>query len=477
MTYSSGIKSLAADVVFSAEIDLTKPNTKSGNGSFNGMVDEAEEIRPPHFSDEALALSFADQHEDDLRYVAKFGRWLSWDGRRWRFDDTLHAFDLARIICREAAASCNKPSTATALASAKTVAAVARLARADRRLAARSDQWDSDPWLLNTPGGVIDLRNGNILPHRPEYCMTKITSVPPGGKCPLFRAFLERVTGDDAELCDYLKRLFGYSLTGITREHVLAFLWGTGANGKSVLLTTVAGILHDYHKTAPVETFTASHNERHPTDLAGLAGARLVTAVETEEGRRWAESKIKTLTGGDTIAARFMRQDFFEFVPQFKLVIGGNHKPGLRSVDEATSRRIHLIPFTVTIPAEQRDHELAEKLKDEWPGILSWMIEGCLEWQRGGLSPPEAVKAATAEYLSAEDAIAAWISDCCERAPSAFEATTHLYESFAAWAERSGEFAGSRKHFRQKLILQNLTEKNNGFARGFTGLRIVRQDT
>jgi putative DNA primase/helicase len=307
--------------------------------------------------------------------------------------------------------------------------------------------------------------------------MTKITSVPPGGACPIFRAFLDRVTGSDAELGNYLKRLFGYSLTGITREHVLAFLYGTGANGKSVLLTTVAGILHDYHRAAPIETFTASQNERHPTDLAGLAGARLVTASETEEGRRWAESKIKALTGGDTIAARFMRQDFFEFVPQFKLVIGGNHKPGLRSIDEAISRRIHLVPFTVTIPPEQRDPELADKLKAEWPGILSWMIEGCLEWQRGGLSPPEAVKAATHEYLSAEDAIAAWISDCCERAPSAFEATTHLYESFTAWAERSGEFAGSRKHFRQKLILQNLAEKNNGFARGFTGLRIVGQDT
>jgi putative DNA primase/helicase len=199
-------------------------------------------------------------------------------------------------------------------------------------------------------------------------------------------------------------------------------------------------------------------------------GARLVTASETEEGRRWAESKLKTLTGGDRVKARFMRQDFFEFVPQFKLVIAGNHKPGLRNVDEAIRRRFHLVPFEVTIPLEERDPELAEKLKAEWPGILGWMVEGCLEWQRDGLSPPEAVRAATAEYLNAEDSVTAWIADCCERMPTAFEATVDLYASFTAWCERSGEFAGARKHFREKLMLQELTEKNISVARGFVGV-------
>jgi putative DNA primase/helicase len=307
--------------------------------------------------------------------------------------------------------------------------------------------------------------------------MTKVTAVAPGGACPIFHTFINRITGGDVELASYLKRLFGYGLTGVTREHVLAFLHGRGANGKSVLLGTIAGIMSDYHTTAPIETFTASHGDRHPTDLAGLMGARLVSASETEEGRRWAESKIKTLTGGDPVKARFMRQDFFEFIPQFKLAIAGNHKPGLRNVDEAIRRRFHLVPFEVTIPPEERDPELAEKLKAEWPGILGWMIKGCLEWQRDGLSPPEAVKAATNEYLNSEDAVAGWIADCCERKPSWFEATVDLYASFAAWAERSGEFAGSRKHFREKLILQKLAEKNTGVARGFIGLRIIRGDT
>ena len=153
-----------------------------------------------------------------------------------------------------------------------------------------------------------------------------------------------------------------------------------------MLLSTVAGIMGDYHRSAPIETFTASNGDRHPTDLAGLRGARLVTATETEEGRRWAESRIKMLTGGDAVSARFMRQDFFEYKPAFKLFIAGNHKPSLRSVDEAIRRRFHLMPFAVTIPPEERDGELTEKLKAEWPGILAWMIEGALMWQTDGLA-------------------------------------------------------------------------------------------
>jgi putative DNA primase/helicase len=329
------------------------------------------EDRPPAFSDEALALRFAERHAGDLRYVAAWNKWLSWSGTHWRFDDTLHAFDLARRICREAAAECNKSKIAVAIASAKTVAAVERLARTDRRIAATIEQWDADPLLLNTPDGVLDLRTGDSRLHRANDHMTKIAAVGPRGNCPRFLAFLERITSRDGELVAYLRRVFGYALTGVTREHALFFGYGTGANGKSVLLPTVAGILGDYHKTAPIESFVASTGDRQPTNLAGPRGARLVSATETEEGRRWAEAKIKQLTGGDTVSARFMRQDFFEFRPQFKLFVASNHKPSLRSVDEAIRRRFHLVPFAVTIPDEERDGEVAEKLKDEWPGILA----------------------------------------------------------------------------------------------------------
>jgi putative DNA primase/helicase len=264
----------------------------------------------------------------------------------------------------------------------------------------------------------------------------------------------------------------GYALTGTTQEHALFFLHGTGANGKSTFINAVTTVLGDYHRAAAIETFTASHNERHPTDLAGLRGARLVTSVETEEGRRWAESKIKALTGGDKIAARFMRQDFFEFSPTFKLVIAGNHKPGLRSVDEAMRRRIHLVPFTVVIPSRERDKGLGDRLHAEMPGILVWMIDGCIEWQKRGLSPPKAVLDATAAYLEAEDAMAAWLDEVGTRDLEAWEATKDLFASWKEWADKAGEYAGTMKRFVQNLEMHGLVPERKNHARGFRGFRI-----
>jgi putative DNA primase/helicase len=416
------------------------------------------DARPPMFSDDALALCFADQHANELRYVADWGRWLCWDGARWQFDHTLAVFDHARAICRAAAAQCNKFKLAKELASARTRAAVVSMAREDRRLAATVEQWDADLWLLNTPKGMIDLRTGILREHRTEDYLTRMTAVAPGGTCPLWRAFLDRVTAGDKALQQYLQRVGGYALTGLTCEHALFFLYGKGRNGKGTFVNAVSGILDDYRRTAPIETFVASQSDKHPTDLAGLRGTRLVTVTETEEGRRWAESRIKMLTGGDEVSARFMRQDFFDYTPQFKLMISGNHKPSLRSVDEAIHSRFNLIPFTVTIPVEERDKDLGDKLKAEWPGILQWMIDGCLDWQERGLAPPKAVTDATTTYLDAQDSVAAWLDECCERDANAWERSQTLFASWRAWAERSGHFVGDTKTFRDRLDGRDGTE-------------------
>jgi putative DNA primase/helicase len=325
----------------------------------------------PAFSDDWLALAFTKRHADDLRYCALWGQWLHWDSARWKIDETKKIFDLVRKVVREIAVECNEPKVSKQIASSKTIAAVKTMTESDRQHATHSDEWDADLWLLNTPTCTVDLRTGEKRGHSKGDYITRIAEVGPGGECPNWLAFLDRITGGNKELQAYLQRVVGYALTGMTTEHAMFFLYGTGANGKSVFLNTIKGILAEYQKTAPIETFIESHSDKHPTDLAGLRGARLVTAVETEQGRRWAESKIKTLTGGDPVSARFMRQDFFEFTPQFKLLIAGNHKPTLRSVDEAIKRRFNLIPFTVTIPAEERDPDFAEKkLQPEWPGIL-----------------------------------------------------------------------------------------------------------
>lgn len=442
------------------------------NAELDAQVIDLESHRPPIFTDEALALRFAQRHESDLRYVAGQSRWFVYSGQQWRADDTLHAFDKARRLCREASVECNKAKVQNILASAKTVANIERLAKADRRLAATMDQWDLDPMILNTPDGVVDLASGEIREHRASDYLTRLTSVGPGGACPTWRQFLKRVTAGDDDLQRFLQRKAGYALTGLTREHALFFLYGLGANGKSVYLNTLAGIMGEYHRTAPIETFTASTVDRHPTDLAGLRGARLVTAIETEEGRRWAESKIKSLTGGDAISARFMRQDYFEFKPQFKLAVAGNHKPGLRSVDEAIRRRFNLIPFTVAIPPEERDEHLTEKLKTEWPGILTWMIEGCLDWQRDGLAPPAVVRAATAEYLEAEDALSSWMDDKCDRAPQGKETSTDLFLSWKNWADAAGEPSGTQRRFSQKLEDRGFEKTKDRHGRSFLGLRL-----
>lgn len=446
-------------------------------------VGEAMVYDDERYGEDGLAVNFVQAMENRGRYVALWNEWLIYDSRIWRSDSTLGMYDAARKICRhartiakqdDALTESERKKILTSLRKGATIASVERIARSDRAVVADAEQWDTNIWLLNTPDGVVELMTGRMREHRPQDYMTKMTTVSPGGDCPLWLSFLNRVTDGDASLIGYLQRLAGYALTGSTREHVLPFAHGSGGNGKGVFIGTISKIMGDYHRAAGIETFAASNIEHHPTDLARLRGARLVTAQETEEGRRWAESRIKSLTGGDRISARFMRQDFFEYDPQFTLLIAGNHKPGLRSVDEAIRRRFHLIPFNVTIPVEERDNDFADKLRDEWSGILSWMIEGCLAWQREGLAPPPVILSATAAYLDGQDAIGAWLAESCDCSDlDAWSATNDLYMSFRVWAERAGEFVLPRARFLDALETRRLSPARHNNKRGFRGVQIV----
>jgi putative DNA primase/helicase len=424
---------------------------------------------PKAVTEDSAALEFAERYRDDLRFDHNVGKWFRWNGKVWECEHTKLAFEWSRQLARELAGTSlgkNRQLSRTTFA-----AGVERFAQADRAFAVTSEIWDGDPWLLNTRSGTVDLRSGVQWPYKRDNYITRIAGAAPDGTAPKWLAFLNRVTGGDQELIDYLQRVAGYCLTGSTQEHALFFLYGTGANGKSTFLNAITSAMGDYHRAAPVETFTSSPTDRHPTDLAGLRGARLVTAIETEEGRRWAESRIRTLTGGDPISARFMRQDFFEYVPQFKLVFAGNHKPGLRSVDEAIRRRFNLIPFTVTIPPEQRDKELGARLQKELSGILAWMIAGCRAWQKRGLAPPKVVTDATAAYLEAEDAMVAWIEDCCERTEE-FTTSTCLFRSWSDWATANGEHVGSLKRFVAALEARGFTPGRRSFGRGFENIKL-----
>jgi putative DNA primase/helicase len=405
-----------------------------------------------------------------IRFVPEMGRWLFWSGFRWEPDLTLNAEDrinqelkhIANEILSQGATDKERrkaEKNARAICSAHKSTAIQRLVRSDRRTAVELAALDADPWTLTTPTGSVALRTGEVLATLPSQLTTKSTAVGPqfGVVAPRWLKFLSETTGGDHELIKYLQRLCGYALTGATSEQSLVFIYGPGGNGKSVFLNTVSGILRDYAKVADMGTFTASHNDKHTTDIAMLAGARLVTASETQAGKRWDEQKIKSLTGGDAITARFMRQDNFTYVPQFKLIFVGNHKPELRDVDPAIRRRIHIVPFTIT--PENIDNELASNLREEWPAILAWMIEGCLHWQSSGLSAPAVVLASTADYFAEQDGVAQWLEEECELGGDQFTEDGELFGRFREWTNERSESPGSQRYLVESL-------KNRSFRRG-----------
>jgi putative DNA primase/helicase len=318
---------------------------------------------------------------------------------------------------------------------------------------------------------TFDLRSGESHPPNPNDYITKLAGchvARPETPHPLWDAFLTRIVPDE-EFRTFLKRWCGYCMTGSTREHRFVFAYGTGANGKSTFTNTIFGIMGDYATVADIGTFLAAKTERHPTDLAKLHGYRLVVAQETEKGRAWDEVKIKTLTGGDKITARFMRQDFFDFVPKFKLWIVGNHKPRLNNVDEAIRRRMLLLPFTVQIPENERDPDLANKLKAEWPAILRWMLDGCLEWQQIGLAPPKIITDATNEYFEDQDTIKQWLEDCTEKGgPFAFTKISTLFSSWKEWCNSRNQDCGNARSLTDALQDHGFVKKRGTKgARGF----------
>jgi len=460
-------------------------------------------------SDDTLAVNFADENHTRLRYVGQLNRWHVWNKSRWEVDHTLRSLSSARVFVRRIAkfvsdklyefksaeipselpAEVKEERTRNAAAearravrnilSSRTIHAVTHLARSDPRIASSVADWDSNPWLLNTPAGTIDLKTGDMRRHNPSDCITMETAVAPNAAPPrMWLDFLKTIMRGDEEMVRYLQKVFGYCLVGETKEHQMYFAYGTGANGKGVTLNTMRSILGTYGMEAAIETFIINDSSRHPTELADLRGARLVTCGETDEGQRWAEARIKMLTGGDSVKARFMRQDFFEYKPQFKLFLAGNHKPRLANVDEAIERRFRLIPFTFTVPKASRDVDLGEKLRTEWPSILAWAIDGCLAWQAEGLDAPSAVATATKSYLNQEDAITAWYTECYEHDPESFVYIKDIFDSWMAWARDNGEAIGTKRvlmrHLedREPILKIRKSRREEGF--GFHGMAALR---
>jgi putative DNA primase/helicase len=441
------------------DVTDTPPPPPPAGGDLPPLPDGSFEL-----TEDGVALAFADQHRGRLRYCHDAGAWFMWTGTHWRQNRDGLAFtwarDLARRLSSDAAFKTKAITGKAAFAGA-----VERYAQRDRAFALTAEAWDQDPELLATPEGVLDLRTGELRPAQREDHMTKLTAVAParrGAACDRWLTFLDQATGRDDELIRFLRQWCGYCLTGSTREHALLFIYGPGGNGKSVFINTVAHILGDYCRAAPMDTFTAAPGDRHPTDLAMLRGARLVTATETEEGRAWAEAKVKQMTGGDPITARFMRQDFFTYAPQFKLTIAGNHKPALKTVDEAARRRFNIVPF-LHKPVTP-DRYLEQKLREEWPAILRWMVEGCLDWRTHGLARPRIVTEATAEYFEAQDVIGRWLAERCLVDARQKERPGRLLADFQAWARENGEASADNRRLR--AALERVPALRYGASRG-----------
>jgi putative DNA primase/helicase len=409
------------------------------------------------------AERLVNRHGADLLYVPVWG-WMVHDDHRWVRDEgdirvTRLATETVRAIYQEAASEPDSDRRASlskhAIASerAARINAMVSLARADKRVEASADQFDADPYRLACLNGTLDLRTGELSPHSREDRITKLAPVAydPEARAPLWQAFLRRIFSEDEEMIAYVRRAAGYALTGDTGERALFVLHGSGANGKSTLLETLRAVLGDYALRTPAETLLAKREGGIPNDVARLRGARLVTASETEDGRRFAEAFIKDLTGGDTLSARFMRGEWFDFKPVCKVWLGTNHKPEVRGTDSAIWDRIRLIPFSVSIPKEDRDTKLAARLRQELPGILTWAVEGCWDWHQNGLREPEAVRAATSDYRADSDVLGAFIAERCDTGRTKSVTASALYNAYKTWCETASERPLTQRTFGMRL--------------------------
>lgn len=355
---------------------------------------------------------------------------------------------------------------------ARIIAAI-ELAKSEPGIAVSSADLDQDGMTINAQNGVIDLRTGELRPHSRADLMTKMcdANYDPGADCARFLAFVRRIMAEDPELIAFMQRLLGYCITGDTSEQCLFFLHGRGANGKSVLLNTVRAVLGPYAKQAQAETFMKRGNAAS-NDLARLAGVRLITVSELEDGRQAAESLLKQFTGGDTLTVRYLFQEFFEYVPIGKLVIAANHQPTLTASDDAIWRRIHQIPFSVVIPPPERDRQLAAKLLAERDGILAWLVEGAVDYLKNGLQVPASVRNATAAYRREIDSLGMFLDDCCEREPTARATTSLLYAAYTKWCADEGAEPMKVDQFGRELTKRGFGREKIGGVAWRTGLRV-----
>lgn len=440
-----------------------------------------------HNTELGNARRLVEQHGADLRYCSALG-WLAYDGTRWRRDDTgeveRRAKQTVMNLYREAADEPDEERRKALVAHArrsetnKQLTAMINIAKSEPGIPVRVDELDRDPWALNVLNGTLDLRDGSLRPHRRDDLITKLAPVAydSAATCPLWLSFLNRIMGGNRELIGFLQRMFGLCLTAVISEQVLFMLYGTGANGKSTTVNTILAVLGDYGRMAAPGLLLKKRHEGHPTERADLYGARLVASVEVDRGRALAEALVKEMTGGERMKGRFMFRDFFEWTPTHKLILCCNHRPTIRGTDNAIWRRVRLVPFTVTIPEDERDNDLGDKLQAEAAGILRWAIDGCLAWQRDGLGAPDEVVSATEAYRAQMDVLGVFLCERTYQGPNATCTVKELYDAYKGWCDTNGERAETKNDLNNLLAERGFIPRRTGSrGRFWQGLGILTE--
>lgn len=415
---------------------------------------------------------------DNWRFDHRRGLWFQWSGHYWEENlkaEVMHAMSLTiRERERRAPDTLSDSERTDELdwclqsENAYRLRAMVDLAKSQPSIALIGNEWDRDPWLLGVPNGVVDLRSTALMECNREHLLMlrAATSYDPSAACPKWEKFIWEICGGDQMLADYLQRAVGYCLTGDTREQVFFVPWGEGGNGKTTFCETVGFVLGSYALTLPISSLTMSRNDTIPNDLAQLPGKRFVTTAETNRRVTLNAALIKRLTGGDTMSARFMRREWFEFEPVGKFWLVTNHKPRVDDDSHGFWRRVHLIPFLQKFEGKEKDDTLREKLKAEASGILNWAVMGCFLWQAEGLNMPPTVSEATKEYQSESDPIGEFLTERCTKRPYSWVKGSVLYDAFLEWERETGDtFHIDRREFAARLEKQGFTRDRIGHNR------------
>lgn len=429
------------------------------------------------FSDVTMAEIWAENEGVDWNYCHSWSKWLRWDGSRWMIDNTRSA---CRLVADEMKRASHWPESSQlsvkdkrTLCSVGKIASVLKHAETLKTIARECEDFDRDMFLLGTPNGTVDLRTGILRePDRADMITKQTLCAPKRGPHPTWDKVLARCTKGNPDVRAYFQRWWGYMLTGSCKEEAMNMIVGPGASGKTKYLM-VADILGDYLQECDIGLLMESKIERHSSELASLEGARIVRCTEPEEGSRFNESILKRLTGREKIAARRLYSEVHTYTVQFKIILGSNFRPSLKSTGEEIRRRIHFVDFPDSIPEADRDYDLDKKLEAEYPAILQWMIDGCIEWQRIGLSKPDSVKASTNAYLGEEDTLGHWLSDCCTIGSDRRVLSGEAYKSYAAFVEAAGEGVVSQKRFSQRLETRGFVPGRSSKGRHFDGFDLT----